>query len=99
MTRLLRKEPNKRLGGTSAKDLKTLKTHRFFRKIDWNRLEKRELEPPIQPIITDPELAENFDAEFTDLALSPVVTRGSMCLDDDDMLDRKIVAEENNRTS
>jgi hypothetical protein len=56
------------------KDLQTLKKHRFFRKIDWKKLEARELEPPIQPMITDPELAENFAPEFTDLALSPVVT-------------------------
>lgn len=40
-----------------------------------NRLATRELEPPIQPLITDPELAENFSSEFTELCLSPVVTR------------------------
>lgn len=40
-----------------------------------NRLATRELEPPIQPLITDPELAENFSAEFTELCLSPVVSR------------------------
>ncbi|EMC92738.1 hypothetical protein BAUCODRAFT_37641 [Baudoinia panamericana UAMH 10762] len=77
LTRLLRKEPHKRLGGTTTKDLKTLKSHRFFRKIDWKKLEKRELEPPIQPLITDPELAENFSKDFTGLPLSPVVTRSS----------------------
>lgn len=77
LTRLLRKEPSKRLGGTQTKDLKVLKAHRFFRKIDWKKLEKRELEPPIQPVITDPELAENFSAEFTGMALSPVFVRGS----------------------
>ena len=32
------------------------------------------VEPPIQPLITDPELAENFSTSFTDLTLSPVVT-------------------------
>jgi len=74
LTRLLRKEPNKRLGGNMPKDMLTIKKHRFFRKIDWKKLAKREVEPPIQPLITDPELAENFAAEFTDLALSPVLT-------------------------
>lgn len=81
LTRLLRKEPSKRLGGAQPKDLKVLKTHRFFRKIDWKRLERRELDPPIQPVITDPELAENFSAEFTDLALTPVLIRGSKDFD------------------
>lgn len=75
LTRLLRKEPKKRLGFNMPKDLQTLKSHRFFRKINWKALEARELEPPIQPLITDPELAENFAQDFTDLPLSPVLTR------------------------
>ena len=70
LTRLLRKEPNKRLGAKGPTDVAIMKKHRFFRKIDWKMLEKRELEPPIRPLITDPELAENFSAEFTALALS-----------------------------
>ena len=78
LTRLLRKDPSKRLGGTTRHDLKTLKAHRFFRKIDWKRLEKREVEPPIMPVITDPELAENFSDEFTSIPLSPAVTRAGM---------------------
>lgn len=70
LTRLLRKEPNKRLGAKGPADVAILKKHRFFRKINWAKLARRELEPPIQPLITDPELAENFSAEFTNLALS-----------------------------
>lgn len=77
LTRLLRKDPSKRLGGTTSKDLKALKAHRFFRKIDWKKLERREVEPPIMPVITDPELAENFSDEFTSIPMSPVVTRAS----------------------
>lgn len=73
ITRLLRKEPKKRLGACMPKDMQTIKSHRFFRKIQWAKLERRELEAPIQPVITDPELAENFSSEFTDLAVSPVL--------------------------
>lgn len=73
LTRLLRKEPKKRLGACMPKDMQSIKSHRFFRKIPWAKLEKREIEPPIKPLITDPELAENFSSEFTDLAVSPVV--------------------------
>lgn len=76
LTRLLRKDPHKRLGASMPKDLATLKRHRFFRKVDWKKLEAREEEPPIQPMITDPELAENFAREFTELALSPVMKGG-----------------------
>ena len=72
LTRLLRKDPKKRLGASMPRDMQTIKGHRFFRKIDWMKLKRRQLEPPIKPLITDPELAENFAAEFTTLALSPV---------------------------
>ncbi|KAI9885935.1 MAG: hypothetical protein M1823_002261 [Watsoniomyces obsoletus] len=82
LTRLLRKDPKKRLGGgggggrgNGKKDLQIIKSHRFFRKINWSNLAKRECQAPIKPLITDPSLAENFAVEFTDLALSPVFTR------------------------
>ena len=74
LTRLLRKEPNKRLGADMPKDLLAIKKHRLFRKIDWKALERRELDPPIKPLITDPELAENFSSDFTELAISPLKT-------------------------
>lgn len=74
LTRLLRKDPTKRLGACMPKDLMIIKKHRFFRRIDWAKLARREVEPPITPLITDPELAENFSSDFTDLALSPVLT-------------------------
>ncbi|OKL63253.1 hypothetical protein UA08_01595 [Talaromyces atroroseus] len=74
LIRLLRKEPHKRLGYHMPKDLDTIKKHRFFRKIDWKALARRELEAPIQPLITDPALAENFSTDFTGLALSPAST-------------------------
>ncbi|KAL8923965.1 MAG: hypothetical protein Q9172_002892 [Xanthocarpia lactea] len=74
LTRLLRKKPKERLGARMPKDLQLIKGHRFFRKIDWKKLEKRQVEPPFKPIVTDPELAENFASEFTDLAVSPVRT-------------------------
>jgi len=74
LTRLLRKEAKKRLGACMPKDMQTIKKHRFFRKIEWAKLEKREVEPPIKPLITDPELAENFSTDFTNLAVSPPVS-------------------------
>ena len=84
LTRLLRKEPRKRLGANMPRDMQTIKKHRFFRKIDWKALERRELDPPIKPLITDPELAENFSNDFTDLAISPILSpRKSVGLDID----------------
>ncbi|ANB14860.1 putative protein kinase YPK3 [Sugiyamaella lignohabitans] len=70
LTRLLRKDPRRRLG---YKDIEVIKKHRYFRKLDWKKLEVRhpDLIPPIIPIITNPVLAENFSSEFVDMALTP----------------------------
>lgn len=59
ITKLLKKVPSARIGSKPG-DIAKIRQHRFFRKIDWTRLEARELEPPIQPVITDPSAAENF---------------------------------------
>ncbi|KAI1467523.1 kinase-like protein [Daldinia caldariorum] len=75
LTRFLKKDPAKRLGSNMPRDLQIIKKHRFFRKIDWKKLAAREIEPPIQPMITDPELAENFAPEFTELPLSPILAK------------------------
>jgi serine/threonine-protein kinase Psk1 len=71
LTRLLRKEPRKRLGVQKG-DINVIKKHRFFRKIDWIKLEARQLEPPIKPLVTDPSLAENFAREFTERSIDAV---------------------------
>ncbi|RUP49439.1 hypothetical protein BC936DRAFT_142514 [Jimgerdemannia flammicorona] len=73
LSRLLRKNPNIRLGGGEA-GVRAIKAHRFFRKIDWKLLENREVEPPIVPVVTSPEAAENFDTRFTKMSVleSPV---------------------------
>lgn len=75
LNKLLKKEPGRRLG---YKDMEKIKKMRFFRKIDWTKLEIRhpDIVPPIIPIVTDPELAENFSTEFTDMILSPDVRGG-----------------------
>ncbi|XP_067930160.1 calcium-dependent protein kinase C-like [Watersipora subatra] len=58
---LLCKEPLKRLGKNSAELLE----HIFFRHIDWDKLAKREVQPPYKPPISDEKDAENFDALYT----------------------------------
>ncbi|KAF1987186.1 kinase-like protein [Aulographum hederae CBS 113979] len=72
LTRLLNKDPRKRLGSNMPRDFQTIKQHRFFRKLDWKKLEKRELVPPIQPFVGNPEDALNFSNEFTEMALSQI---------------------------
>jgi serine/threonine protein kinase len=67
LLRLLKKSPEKRLT-----DFEKLKKHPFFRKIDWAKIEQRDFEPPIVPVVTDPILAENFDSDFTNLEVTPI---------------------------
>ena len=64
--RVLLRKRSKKAFGCGSKSQK-LKNHRFFRTIYWEKLEKRELSPPIKPIITDEALAENFSSSFTKL--------------------------------
>ena len=83
LTRLLRKEPKKRLG-VGPNDINIIKKHRFFRRIDWKKLEAKELQPPIRPLVTNPELAENFAKEFTDRSIDPITRRHSRTLSKSD---------------
>ena len=41
------KNPNKRLGFVAEDE--EIKTHSFFKRIDWAKLEAREVQPPIIP--------------------------------------------------
>jgi len=62
----LTKNPAKRLGrGANGED--EIKGNLFFRRIDWDKIEQREIQPPFKPKITDPRLAENFDEQFKNL--------------------------------
>jgi len=59
----LTKNPNKRLGCLD-KGEEDIRTHSFFRRLDWAKIEAREVQPPFKPKITDPRLGENFDPQF-----------------------------------
>ncbi|KAL1915456.1 uncharacterized protein VTP21DRAFT_6580 [Calcarisporiella thermophila] len=61
LTKILNKNPDERIGCSSDGTV-PIQSHSFFRNIDWSALESRSAVPPIRPCITQPELAENFDA-------------------------------------
>lgn len=50
LSKLLRKNPNARLGA-KPKKADAIRKHRFFRTVDWVALERRQVEPPIVPIV------------------------------------------------
>ncbi|RWS28720.1 protein kinase C-like protein [Leptotrombidium deliense] len=60
----LNKNPAKRLGcGTHGES--DVKGHSFFRRIDWVKVENREVQPPFIPKVKNPKAGENFDPIFT----------------------------------
>ncbi|XP_049542043.1 serine/threonine-protein kinase N isoform X1 [Anopheles darlingi] len=64
MRRLLRKNPDRRLG-SSERDAEDVKRQAFFRNIVWDDLLLRKVKPPFVPTIRSPEDVSNFDEEFT----------------------------------
>ncbi|XP_069593624.1 serine/threonine-protein kinase N2 isoform X1 [Ranitomeya imitator] len=71
MRRLLRRNPERRLGA-SEKDAEDVKKHAFFRHIDWQGLLAKKVKPPFVPTIKGREDVSNFDDEFTSEA--PILT-------------------------
>ncbi|XP_055707637.1 serine/threonine-protein kinase N isoform X4 [Phlebotomus papatasi] len=64
MRRLLRKNPERRLG-SSERDAEDVKKQAFFRQIAWDDLLMRKVKPPFVPTIRHLEDVSNFDEEFT----------------------------------
>jgi len=64
MRRLLRKNPERRLGA-SERDAEDVKKQAFFRNVNWEDLLMRRVPPPFVPTISGFEDVSNFDEEFT----------------------------------
>uniref|UniRef100_A0A665VCZ5 protein kinase C n=1 Tax=Echeneis naucrates TaxID=173247 RepID=A0A665VCZ5_ECHNA len=64
MRRLLRRNPERRLG-SGEKDAEEVKKQPFFRNVDWEALLQRKVPPPFVPCIGGKEDVSNFDEEFT----------------------------------
>ncbi|XP_038146333.1 serine/threonine-protein kinase N1b isoform X1 [Cyprinodon tularosa] len=71
MRRLLRRNPERRLG-SGEKDAEDIKKQPFFRGMDWDALLQRKVTPPFIPTIAGKEDVSNFDTEFT--AEAPALT-------------------------
>uniref|UniRef100_A0AAR2LF01 Protein kinase C n=1 Tax=Pygocentrus nattereri TaxID=42514 RepID=A0AAR2LF01_PYGNA len=61
----LNKDPKERLGCQVQTGFTDIKSHTFFRSIDWDQLEQKQVTPPFKPQITDDYGLDNFDTQFT----------------------------------
>ena len=71
--KLLVKEPRKRLGG-GVSDAEEVKTHRFFRTVNWDDLLQKNIPAPFVPKIHSAIDVSNFSEEFT--SMNPVDSPG-----------------------
>ncbi|XP_077863770.1 protein kinase C iota type-like [Saccoglossus kowalevskii] len=61
----LNKNPAERLGCHPQTGFADIQSHPFFRTIEWDQIEARQVTPPYKPyVLTDRDL-ENFDPQFT----------------------------------
>ncbi|KAK7280378.1 hypothetical protein RJT34_25442 [Clitoria ternatea] len=61
---LLQKDPSTRLGSCPDGD-DQIKRHKWFRAINWTKLEARELEPKFKPDVSGKDFTANFDQCWT----------------------------------
>ena len=69
MVKLLERNPTQRLGYNGFEEIKT---HPWFKDIDWDQLYRKEIIPPFRPTVKDEESTEQIDTEFT--SVMPAVT-------------------------
>ncbi|WOL16331.1 serine/threonine-protein kinase AtPK2/AtPK19-like [Canna indica] len=72
---LLQKEASKRLG-CGLGGSKEIKNHKWFKSINWRKLEAREIQPSFRPNVTGKSCIANFDERWTSMPVldSPVAS-------------------------
>ncbi|KAL3639541.1 hypothetical protein CASFOL_017448 [Castilleja foliolosa] len=72
---LLHKDPSKRLG-SGSKGTEEIKSHKWFRTVNWKKLEARELQTKFKPDVSGKDCTANFDKCWTTMPLddSPAST-------------------------
>jgi p70 ribosomal S6 kinase len=65
---LLQKEASKRLG-CGAKGIEEIKGHKWFKPINWKKLDAREIEPSFRPDVAGTHCVANFEKRWTDMPL------------------------------
>lgn len=63
VSRLLDRNPDRRLGARSVEDVKT---HLFFEGVNWEDVFAKRVPPPFRPPLSEAASTENFESEFTE---------------------------------
>jgi len=78
LTGLLTRDPQKRLG-SGADGAAAIKKHPFFGDLDWEKLEKKEIEPPFKPGVKSTTDISQIDPMFTgEKAIDSVVENSTL---------------------
>jgi len=77
---LLTRDPAKRFGA----DFNVIKNHPFFEGLDWEKVERKEIEPPFKPQVYGKEDTEQIDPMFTSEQAVDSLVEGSALNADDD---------------
>ena len=72
---LLQKDPSKRLG-SGPRGSEEIKSHKWFKPINWRKLDAREFQPSFRPEVAGKQCVANFEKHWTDMPLvdSPVAS-------------------------
>ncbi|XP_076926326.1 serine/threonine-protein kinase AtPK2/AtPK19-like [Bidens hawaiensis] len=65
---LLQKDPSKRLGN-GPRGSEEIKHHKWFKPINWKKLDAREINPSFRPEVAGIQCIANFDKRWTDMPL------------------------------
>ncbi|XP_044491180.1 serine/threonine-protein kinase AtPK2/AtPK19-like [Mangifera indica] len=65
---LLQKEPGKRLG-SGPRGSEEIKQHKWFKSVNWKKLEAREIQPSFHPDVAGKHCIANFDKQWTEMPL------------------------------
>lgn len=65
---LLQKEASKRLG-SGPTGSEEIKRHKWFKPINWKKLEAREIQPSFRPEVAGKQCIANFEKRWTDMSV------------------------------
>ncbi|XP_053553269.1 protein kinase C eta type [Bombina bombina] len=92
----MKKKPSKRLGSLALGGEKAILWHPFFKDINWDQLNKKEIPPPFTPRIKSREDVSNFDPEFIkeEATLTPIDERLLPMISQDEFRNFSYIAPE-----